>query len=120
MAELAVSDQDLVIHLWARPFFCDSLGCARKTFAERFPELIVPYGRRILPRHTLETIALALSGRSAAKLAWWLQVKVSRSTLLRPLWALPVPEVGSLAAVGGDDFAFRRGATYGTVLVLCW
>jgi hypothetical protein len=116
LSDMAVGGQDLMIHLRARRFMCDSSSCSRKTFAERFPELVVPYGRRtLLLRRTLEMMALALGGRPAARLARGLCVEVSRSTLLRLLRALPVPEVGGLTAVGVDDFAFRRGRTYGTV-----
>jgi hypothetical protein len=91
----------MMIQRRARRFVCDSSSCTRKTFAERFPELVVPYGRRtLLLRRTLETIALALGGRPAAKLARALRVEVSRSTPLRLLRALPVPEVHAQRPAG--------------------
>ncbi|MFI5541826.1 hypothetical protein ACIA5H_36190 [Nocardia sp. NPDC051900] len=44
-------------------------------------------------------------------------MSVSRTTLLRLIRALPVPHPGTVTAFGADDFAFRRGANYGSVLV---
>ncbi|MCM4078718.1 hypothetical protein [Paractinoplanes hotanensis] len=42
-----------------------------------------------------------------------LAVEVSRTTMLRLARALPVPEPGTITVVGVDDFAFRKGNTYG-------
>lgn len=118
LADAAVGGQELEVQLRVRRFFCDSSWCARTTFAERFPSLTVPYGRRtLLLGRMLETLALALGGRPAAKLARQLRVDVSRSTLFRLVRAVPVPEPGTVATVGVDDFALRRGTTYGSLIV---
>ncbi|MFE3175172.1 ISL3 family transposase [Amycolatopsis sp. NPDC059235] len=65
----------------------------------------------------LEKIALALGGRPGQRLARQLAVEVSRMTLLRLIRALPVSEPGALSVIGVDDFAFRRGRNYDSIVV---
>jgi hypothetical protein len=110
--------QPLVIHLRVRRFFCRNRRCPRQTFAEQAPRLAARYARRTVPlRATLQEIGLALGGRPGARLSTRLHRPASRMTLLRLLHALPLPTARSARVVGVDDWARRRGRTYGTILV---
>ncbi len=118
LADLPCQGRQVRLQIEVRRFRCVEPTCRRATFAEQFPGLAAAYARRTSRQaEALCEVAFALGGRAGAPLAKKLRLPTSRHTLLRLLRRTPAPSANTPRQVGIDDFAWKKGDHYGTILV---
>jgi len=118
LADLPWATTPVQLHLRVRRFWCETPHCARQTFTERVPQVAPCSARataRLRARQT--STGLALGGAAGARDLARQGVPGSRNTLLRRVRGLATPAAPRPCAVGIDDWAKRKGHTYGTIVV---
>ena len=118
-ADLPSLGRAVRIDLIVRRFYCRNARCTRRTFAEPLPELVLPHARRTRRLAAAQArLGVALSGYGAAHLLAHLAMPASADTVLRLVRRLPLPEEQARPRIiGVDDWAVRKGRTYGTIVV---
>lgn len=118
ITDLSILGHPVVITFEARKFFCHNPNCRRKTFAEQPGDEVFRYRRRTRRCEVAVTQhGLRCSSESARKLLSVIGVSISGDTVLRDIHRMSVPDRCEVKEIGVDDWAFRKGLTYGSIIV---
>ena len=116
--DLSILGHRVVIYLGVRKFFCQNHECNKTTFAEQPGTEVFRYRRRTcrcevaVARH-----GISASSNSASRLLSLLGIPVSSSTVLRDLHRMRPSSYKDAREVGVDDWAWRKGVTYGSIII---
>ena len=116
LADLPCSGQHVRLLVQVRKCFCERPDCTRKIFSER----LIPFvdvSARATKRLYQIVQTIATGGRLGVRVTDRLGIQTTRHTILRRIMALPTEPVGEVPQIGIDDFSFRRGRKFGTIIV---
>jgi transposase len=118
VADLPLMGRIVSLSLQIRRFRCSQSSCPRRIFAERLPAVMPDRKRRTVRFAEVQrSLALGAGGEPGSRLASLLAMPVSGDTLLRLIRAVPVQPAPPARIIGIDDWAWRRGRRYGTIIV---
>lgn len=115
--DLMAFGKQVIIKLSSRKFFCDNLTCVQRIFTERFNTMIKTYSRKTERlKEALIKFAFSLSSEAASRISQYIFPKVSADTFIRLIRKENIEIKANYKNIGIDDWAFRKGSTYGTLI----
>ena len=118
LMDLPVGVMKVKLHLLARKFKCNNLQCQQLIFCEQYPELTTKYSRKTSRVADLLTkILIELSSVKGSYITNLLNIRHSSSSCLRIVHNLSIPPPEVPECIGVDDWAKRKGMSYGTIIV---
>ena len=116
--DLPILQKNVTLHIKAYDYYCENEECDAVSFAENYDGFI---GRsdRMTERleNFIQTLALETNCEGAATICAELGIRTSGDTIIRILRKLSdIPAAKCGEVIGVDDFAYRKGITYCTVI----
>src|SRR3989442_8788064 len=106
------------LHLQVRRFFCDTPSCGRRTSTERVPTVARPSAHTTTRASQAQCdTGLAQGGAAGARQLARQGLPGSRQTVLRRVRGYQPAPGPAPRVIGIDDWAKRKGHTYGTIVV---
>ena len=99
---------------------CRNRGCVRRIFCQRLPDIAPTHARQTKRFGDVgHAVAHALGGRAGERLSRRLGIPVGRNALLPGVkrWARSRLPARPIPVIGVDEWAWRKGQNYGTILV---
>ena len=123
LRDLSAQGAPVIVHARLGRWRCRNQQCDRLVFTERVPGLAAPFARRTARlAGIVRLLGHSAGGRPSERLMRRLGMPVSDTTILAGLrkHARARSESSAVAAVrvaGVDDWAWRKGSNYGTIIV---
>ena len=113
--DLPISGREVFLHLQLQKWFCRTEECESLIFTETIDTAPAYQRNTIRVNDCLREMAFRTNCVQAAKLSKNLGLPTSHDTLLRLLYNTHLPTQTS-PFIAIDDFAFRKGENYGTIV----
>ncbi|HEX9134726.1 MAG TPA: ISL3 family transposase [Ktedonobacteraceae bacterium] len=116
--DLPCTGRPIRLVLTVRKFFCRNPDCTRNVFTERLPDFLQVSSRLTKRLRTaVQEVGFATCGKGGERLSDKLGMPISDATVIWSLFLVPLPEVGKVRVVGIDDWSWRRGKRFGSIIV---